>query len=356
MSSPGRLRGVGDPSAFAQAIVDTIREPLLVLDKDLRIIVASRSFYSAFKVGPQDTQGRLLRELGDGEWDIPALRDLLERVAPEDGVIEGYEVERSFPEIGERIMLVNARKVFYEDHNTSSILVAFEDITDRRAAERERDELLAQKDMLLEEMQHRVANSLQIIASILLMKARAVQSSETRAHLQDAHNRVLAVAAVQRHLQAATGAEAIELEPYFARLCASLAGAMIPEGAEPITLNVKVASGAVSSSEAVSLGLIVTELVINALKHAFPVARAERAIVVSFVPDERGWKLAVSDNGVGKSHLVAATPRNGLGTSIVTALAEQLAASVSTSSGPAGTSVTITHASTKALEDQDAVM
>ncbi len=343
MLSPVRLRGVGDPSAFAQAIVDTVREPLLILDKDLRIVEASRSFYRAFHVTPQDTEGRLLRELGDGEWDIPSLHDLLERVAPEDGVIEGYEVERAFPVIGERVMLINARKVFYADHNTGSILVAFEDITYRRVAERERDELMKQKDMLLEEMQHRVANSLQIIASILLMKARAVNSSETRAHLQDAHNRVLAVAAVQRHLQAGAGIEAIELEPYLTRLCASLAGAMIPEGEDPIALDVKVAGGTASSSQAVSLGLIVTELVINALKHAFPIARSDRAIVVSYAPDGENWKLTVSDNGVGKGDSAPKRQKAGLGTGIVTALSEQLAASVSTSSGPDGTSVSITH-------------
>jgi chemotaxis protein methyltransferase CheR len=344
MSSPVGLRGVGDPSAFAQAIVDTVREPLLILDSDLRIVEASRSFYSAFHVTPRDTEGRLLRELGDGEWDIPALRDLLQRVAPEDGVIEACEVERAFPAIGERIMLINARKVFYANHDTGSILVAFEDITDRRIAERERDELLRQKDMLLEEMQHRVANSLQIIASILLMKARAVNSSETRAHLQDAHNRVLAVAAVQRHLQAGTGPEAIEMAPYLTRLCASLAGAMIPEGEAPIALEVKAAGGTASSSQAVSLGLIVTELVINALKHAFPVSQPDRAIVVCYAPDGQSWKLTVSDNGVGKGAAAPKPQKAGLGTGIVNALSEQLAASVSTKTGPNGTSVSISHA------------
>jgi two-component sensor histidine kinase len=333
------LRGVDDARAFAQAIVDTIREPLLVLDADLRVIVASRSFYSAFKVGAQETQGRLLHELGGGEWDIPILRALLERVAPEDSVIEGYEVDRDFPLIGRRIMLMNARKVFYESHNTTSILVAIEDVTARRQAERERDELMKQKDMLLEEMQHRVANSLQIIASILLMKARTVGSEETRTHLEDAHKRVLAVAAVQRHLHAGSSEGAIRLEPYLEKLCESLEGAMIHDGA--VQLKVEVDGGSATSDIAVSIGLIVTELVINALKHAFPVAAPGNAIVVSYAPQELNWVLTVADNGVGKAPELA-TPKGGLGTSIVSALAEQLGAHVSTTSNAQGTSVSIT--------------
>jgi len=344
MLSPAPLKGIEDPRALAQAIVDTIREPLLVLDEDLRVMVASRAFYRTFHVAAQETQGQLIYELGNGEWNIPALRALLARVAPEDGVIEAYEIEHSFPVIGQRVMRLNARKVFYESHNTSTILVAIEDITEWRAAERERDDLLRQKQMLLEEMQHRVANSLQIIASILLMKARAVDSPEMRTHLEDAHKRVMAVAAVQKHLEVATGPGAIQLEPYLTRLCASLAGAMIREGDDAIDLKVQVAGGDASSAEAVSIGLIVTELVINALKHAFPVQKPGNVIVVAYTPTDAGWALTISDNGVGKDG--ATTParvKGGLGTSIVGALAEQLAAQVSTISSPAGASVSITH-------------
>ena len=146
--------------------------PLLVLDKDLRVVAASRSFYLTFRVSRQDTQGRMLYALGNGQWDIPALRELLEKIVPEHGELDGYEVRHAFPEIGERVMLLNARKVFYEGNNQTTMLLAFEDITERRADEREMQLLLEQKDLLLQEMQHRIANSLQIIASILLLKAK----------------------------------------------------------------------------------------------------------------------------------------------------------------------------------------
>ena len=189
-----------DASALAKAIVDTVREPLLVLDEDLRVVAASRSFYLAFNVDRQATEGRPLYTLGNGQWDLPALRMLLEHIVPEHGVMEAYEVEHEFPGLGRRTMLLNARQVFYEGNSHPTILLAIEDITDRRAIERAVQDLMAQKDLLLQEMSHRVANSLQIIASILLMKARTVQSEEARLHLQDAHQRVMSVASVQEQL------------------------------------------------------------------------------------------------------------------------------------------------------------
>src|ERR1700681_1533309 len=214
-----QFTNAADACALAQSIVDTVREPVLVLDKDLRVIAASRSFYSAFKVSPEDTEGRLLYALSDGQWDIPKLRVLLEKIIPEKGVMEGYEVEHEFPGLGRRTMCLNARQVFCEGGTNTTILLGMEDITDRRNLEREKDELLQQKEVLLEELQHRVANSLQIIASILLMKARTVQSEETRLHLHDAHQRVMSVAAVQQQLQASGHGAPIELGPYLSRLC-----------------------------------------------------------------------------------------------------------------------------------------
>src|SRR5580658_6729092 len=91
-----------DGGTLAQAIVDTVREPLLVLDRDLRVLAASRSFYQAFKVIPNSTQGQLLYSLGEGQWDIPELRLLLEKIVPEHSVMENYEVEQQLPEIGKR--------------------------------------------------------------------------------------------------------------------------------------------------------------------------------------------------------------------------------------------------------------
>jgi two-component sensor histidine kinase len=226
------------------------------------------------------------------------------------------------------------------------VLLAFEDITDRRAIERQVQELLREKDMLLEEMQHRVANSLQIIASILLIKARTVQTEETRLQLEDAHQRVLSVAAVQQHLHVIGGGKPIEIGAYLTKLCETLAQSMIGDS-RSISLKVDADAGTAISRDAVSLGLIVTELVMNALKHAFPGAKPDAAIVVSYKVAGTDWKLTVSDNGVGKPDVTASQTKPGLGTSLIKALTRQLDALVDTKSDSRGTAVTITHATFK---------
>ena len=324
--------------AFAEAIVNTVREPLVVLDQDLRVIAASRSFYRTFKVNPKDIEGKLLYELDDGVWDIPKLRSLLEKILPADGAIEAgaieaYEIERDFPGIGRRTMCLNARKVLYETGSRANILLGIEDITERLILEGEKDDLLRQKDILLEELQHRVANSLQIIASIIMMKARAVESEEARRHLQETHQRVMSVAAVQQQLHAAAPGAPVELEPYLTKLCEALGQSMIGDN-RAIALKVRGDGKTATSRDAESLGLIVTELVINAIKHAFNGRTKDGQITVTFDVSGTDWKLSVTDNGIGTPDGVFAQPKTGLGTGIVNALAKQLNAKVETVERP----------------------
>jgi chemotaxis protein methyltransferase CheR len=339
-----------DAQTLAQAIVNTISEPFVMLDDQFRVLAANRSFYDEFKVDPEQTRDRVLYALGDGQWDIPALRVLLETIIPERTAMDDFEVEHDFPGVGRRTMLLNARQVIYGDNATKTILLAFQDITPRRAIEREKEELLRraeellrEKDVLLQEMQHRVANSLQIIASILLLKARAVTSEETRNHLQDAHQRVMSVAEVQRHLHLTEGIDQIDVGSYLTKLCDSLAASMIAED-QPITVRVVADKGRIGSDKAVGLGLIVTELIINAIKHGFPTKRAKGLILVTYEVDDADWKLNVSDNGIGKDNAEAAGKSAGLGSAIVDALVKQLEARMETTSSPAGLSVSVTHA------------
>jgi chemotaxis protein methyltransferase CheR len=344
-SSPGNQPCI-DPDgthALAQAIVDTIREPLLVLDKDLCVVTANRSFYLTFVLKRQDVEGRPIYALGDGQWNIPELRLLLENIAPRDSVMDAYEVEQDLAGIGRRTMQLNARQVFSEENSQSTILLAIEDITERRARERDLNELMQQKELLLQEMQHRVANTLQIIASILLIKARTVRSEETRLHLQDAHQRVISIATVQQHLQPSEPRATVELGPYLSRLCESLAASMIGDR-RPISLEVHVKGGTASSGQAVSIGLIVTELVINALKHAFPEDRSDATVIVAYDLTGPNWRLTVSDNGIGRPEGHSDKTNPGLGTTIIEALAKQLDARLEVLMNPHGTTVSITHA------------
>jgi PAS domain S-box-containing protein len=334
-------------SALPQAIVDTIREPLLVLDKDLRVVSANRSFCSTFSLKCQDVQGRSFYTLGNGQWNIPELRLLLESIASHHAVMEAYEVEQDFPGLGRRTMLLNARNVFYERRCERTILLSIEDITERRAKERESRDLLQQKEVLLQEMQHRVANNLQIIPSILLIKARTVRSAETRLHLQDAHQRVLSVAAIQQQLQTSKSGAMIELAPYLSRLCRTLTASMIGD-CRPITLKVDVRGGSASSGQAVSIGIIVTELVINAIKHAFPGDRTDSIVVVAYDPAAPDWRLSVSDNGIGKPEGELDRTISGLGTTIIEALAKQLDARIEIVTNAHGRTVSIIHGAAEA--------
>jgi two-component system, chemotaxis family, CheB/CheR fusion protein len=114
---------------YLKSIVATVRDSLVVLDGDLKVITASRSFYQTFQVQPESTEGVLLYELGDGQWNIPSLRELLEKILATNASFEDFAVEHDFPGIGHKKMLLNARKVYREDIDTGRILLAIEDTT-----------------------------------------------------------------------------------------------------------------------------------------------------------------------------------------------------------------------------------
>jgi two-component sensor histidine kinase len=342
MSDIQTFLGIEDASILALAIVDSVAEPLVVLDSDLRVVAASNSFYQAFKLDRQSAQGRLVYQLGEGQWDIAELRMLLEKVLPEHGVVEGYEVEREFPSIGRRAVRMSARKVRHRGNLRSNILLTLNDVTQTRATEREMQELMWQQEALLKEMRRRVANGAAIMANILMLQAKTAQPEETRQHLQDAHKRVMLLAAAQDNLHVAGQIGLIEIEPYLSRLCRALADSMIDES-HPISLRVEAAPGHMSSAQAVSLGLIVTELVFDALKRDFPSALE---IAVAYEIAGTGWKLSISDNGAAQADTeLFGQESSSLGTSIVRALAQQLGAEVEAVSGAAGTTVSIAHAS-----------
>jgi PAS domain S-box-containing protein len=120
---------------YAESIVETIREPLLVLDSDLRVLSANRSFYESFKVTPNETIGNLIYDLGNRQWDIPSLRTLLEDILPKNNKFDNYEVEHVFSSIGHKIMLLNARRIIQKEIGSQMILLAIEDITKHRQLE-----------------------------------------------------------------------------------------------------------------------------------------------------------------------------------------------------------------------------
>jgi two-component sensor histidine kinase len=313
-------------SSLGMALVVSSSIPLLLLNEKLVVQAASRSFCRSFSVNPDSVVGKELLSLGDGEWNIPQLRSLLEATVSGSAAIDAYEMELNRAGDSPRCLIVNAHVLEQDAHEALRLVVAVTDITGVRQAERKMDALVRAQDVLLKEMDHRVANSLQIIASVLMQRVRGAQSEEARSHLRDAHNRVMSIATLQRQL-ALTATGDVVLRTYFTELCASIGASMI---ADPtlVSLTVDVDDSVTTADRSVSLGLIVTELVINALKHAFPEPGAKGSVKVSFLTTGEGWSLSVADDGVGLPNDHQA--KSGLGTGIVNALAGQLSATVKT--------------------------
>lgn len=117
---------------YIKTVVDVVREPVLVLDKDFRVMAANESFYQAFQVDPKDTEQKVIYELGNGQWNIPALRKLLEDILPKNTFFKGFEVAHEFPSIGRKTMILNARQIHVKEDTTFPpiILLAMEDITE----------------------------------------------------------------------------------------------------------------------------------------------------------------------------------------------------------------------------------
>ena len=128
--------------AYAEAIVETVREPLVILDEQLRIKTANKSFFDTFKVNKKETYNKLIFELGNGQWDIPSLRKLLTQLLPKSTHFKDYEVSHEFEDIGERTMILNARRIVLEGHKTELILLAIEDITARKLIDKQKDDFI----------------------------------------------------------------------------------------------------------------------------------------------------------------------------------------------------------------------
>jgi two-component sensor histidine kinase len=325
--------------SLAMAMAMSSTRPLLLLDGDLNIVAASASFCEAFEIDPESAPGRQLSSLGKGEWDIPQLRSLLDATVSGAAKIEAYELDLVRPGRKTHRLVIHAQRLVYLDLENRRLLVAVCDVTDARANEKLKDEAMQRNLVLLQEVRHRVANSLQIIASVLLQNAKRTLSDETRGHLKDAHNRVMSVAALERQLTG-SGDGHVEVRAYFSNLCDSIAASMIADS-EQLSLRVTGPGGIVEARVSVSLGLIVTELVINALKHAFPEHRHGK-ITVDCEFRNPNWVLSVTDDGIGMPNDSEGVHK-GLGTSIVQALANQLQATVDVGPAHPGTRVAITH-------------
>lgn len=349
---PSRSPEAEIATTLAMAIVGSSAAPMLLIDSDAVLLGASDSFYQVFALDPVATVGKRVYDLDGGRWDLPRIHSLIGASLLIGTSVDPYEIDLKTRHQGVRRLILKAQKLAYAGASDVRILLSVADVTDARLAEKIKNDLVREKAVLLQEVQHRIANSLQIIASVLMQSARTVQSDEARGHLHDAHHRVMSIAAVQKQL-AAANSEEVSLRPYLTQLCQSIGASMIADH-DRLTLTVKVDDSAVAGNTSISIGLIVTELVINALKHAFP-DQPHGTIVVDYAAKGNDWTLGVVDDGVG----MPAEPGkavSGLGTSIVQALAKQLGARITVGDAMPGTAISVRHrAEDDAVSDVPAV-
>jgi PAS domain S-box-containing protein len=316
-------------------LVETIRDGILVLDPDLTIRFANRSFCQTFAVAPEDTVGRRLYEIGNGQWDIPKLRTSLETIISGRKTIEAFEVEYVLPSIGRRIMMLNARKVYRPGNKTRQILLAIEDVTERTRLQREHAAARQRIDMLLQELTHRVKNSLQFIAAMVMIEARSHKSGEGRAALERVSSRITALGQLYSTLSKADTVEAVDAATYLDELCRDLIASVHKEGDTSVMLKTDFESELLPTDRAIPIGLIVNELVTNAVKYAFP-GEAKGTVMVTLkrVPGE--LRLTVADDGQG---LDPRRADSGLGGRLVDGFAQQLGGLVERKSDSRGTTV-----------------
>ncbi|OOQ60440.1 PAS domain-containing sensor histidine kinase [Mucilaginibacter pedocola] len=138
-----RTKSLKESEDYLSSIVQTVRESLVVLNPDFKVLSVNEHFLKTFKVGKEETEGRLLYDLGNGQWNIPQLKELLENILPTNNPVEEFEVEHDFPHIGKKLMLLNAHRIELEGQYKDRILIAIEDITDRREIERRKDDFLS---------------------------------------------------------------------------------------------------------------------------------------------------------------------------------------------------------------------
>jgi two-component system, chemotaxis family, CheB/CheR fusion protein len=325
---------------YANAIVETVRQPLLVLDADLCVIRANQCFYESFGLTPAQTERQSIFELEDRVWDLPSLRSVLETIIDRDTEFQDFEVTHILTDRSPRILLLNARKI-RDDRHEHSILLAIEEITARRQAEAQIQNSLTEKEVLLREIHHRVKNNLQIVSSLLSLQSNRVTDPQANAILQDSQNRVGAMALIHEILYQSSNLADLNFAEYITTLVGNLFASYSVNSADPtlrdraaIALRVNVEAGTnVSVDRAVLCGLIINELVTNAIKHGFGDDLPGEVSISLVANAENSLALSVANNGRALPPDFDVRNVRSMGLSLVKSLVKQLQGDLTVETG-----------------------
>lgn len=319
-------------------MVQTLREPMLVLDGDLRIIEASRAFYQTFLVEPDDTIGEKLWDLGNGQWAVPELIHLLTSVIPTQSEVVDYEVSHTFPEIGHKTILLNARKIYRKGNGTKTLLLAMQDITERKAAEQAREHALELSNTLLEELNHRVMNNLAMVGAIVGAERSKMTDKECRTAFERMRARITSLGLLYKTLSRTGAVAEVDSQKYLEGVLSNLLESSSETREIDIAVTTDVAAMPLSTAIAVPLGLIVNELATNSLKYAFK-DRETGELGVSLKQEDDNLVLEIWDDGVGIDP--SARVDSGLGQRLIDSFSDQLKAETRLESGDQGTRTTL---------------
>jgi PAS domain S-box-containing protein len=316
---------------LTQSIVDTIRDPLVVLENDMTIVTASKAFLTIFGITQAEAYGRRISELGQHQWDVPALRHLMEKVLPENKPFEDFEIEDDFPELGRRVFNLSARKIMQLGNHSHRMLLVFKDITDRK--QRERD-----AQTLANEISHRIKNNLQIVVGLIAFEIRSTAAASIPG-LKAMQARIGAIAQLYDLISHSSHGGAIAVDDYLTEIAKAMSASLIGDKSG-IEIRVKAQPLQIDPDRAVPFGLLVNELATNAIKHAFPDGAGHVLLSVEKIGDE--MELLVSDDGMGMKDKPAIELPEKRGADYVTIFVRQLGGTL-TRSGPeqAGTSIRV---------------
>ena len=260
---------------------------------------------------------------------------MLQTVISEHVSFEAYEVDHVFPSIGRRVMLLNARKVSRPGNNLEQILLAIEDVTARVQLDRERSFAHQRIKLLLQELTHCVKNSLLTIAAMVRIEAGRHKSGEGRGALERVSERINAIGRLYSSLEKADMIEAVDASVYLKEVCDNLIVSMQQQGGRAISLETDIAKELLPTERAIPIGLIVNELVMNAIKYAFP-NKTEGTVMVTLKRESGKLHLTVADDGSGSD---SRPTDSGLGGRLVEGFAQQLGGHVERKGGSRGTTV-----------------